>query len=300
MTEPQQALERFLDFRYAARGASPHTLAAYRREVERFLGFARDRLGGEVADLGDLRAEHLRDFLLVLQRGGLAPSSRARALAAVRAFLRFLHEDGALLRNPADGLRAPRRARRLPGCPTIQDVVALVVAAGEGDGVAGVRDRAVLELMYSSGVRAQELVGLDRAAVRPGAQSLVVLGKGRRERVVPLGRRALLALEQWMALREGVARSDEAALFVNQKGRRLTTRGLRYLFRRWCLRAGGLSGFSPHSIRHAFATHLLDGGADLRSVQELLGHKGIQTTQIYTHLSTARLRRAYEEAHPHA
>jgi integrase/recombinase XerC len=197
-------------------------------------------------------------------------------------------------------MRSPRKGRSLPGCPSEADVSRLLSVPAKDSGSLGLRDLAILELMYSSGLRAQELVSLDWSDFDPGASSLVVLGKGNRERLVPLGKRAEAALAGWSLHRSELAKKDEPALFVNARGGRLTTRGLRWLFGRWCLRAGGLAGYSPHSIRHAFATHLLDGGADLRSVQELLGHKGIQTTQIYTHLSTARLRRAYQEAHPHA
>jgi integrase/recombinase XerC len=267
-------VERYLALRQVARAASPHTVQAYRRELLRFMGFVRSRTSEGEAGLRDLRARHLRDFLAGLQREGLAASSRARALAAVRGFLRFLTDQEVLERDPSLGLRTPRQEKRLPACPAVPEVL-------------------------SAGVRAAELTALDAEAAR-GVDRLVVRGKGDKERVVPLGERARRALDAWLDLWPEVAREDEAALFVNLKGRRLGTRGLRYLFRRWCQAAGGRAGYTPHSIRHAFATHLLDGGADLRSVQELLGHAGIQTTQLYTHLSTARLRRAYEEAHPHA
>lgn len=263
------------------------------------MGFVRTRTSDGEAGLQALQARHLRDFLAGLQRDGLAASSRARALAAVRGYLRFLTDQGILERDPSLGLRTPRQEKRLPACPAVPEVLGLIDAAAERSGVGGPRDRAILELMYSSGVRAAELTALDADAAR-GVDRLVVRGKGNKERVVPLGERARRAMDEWLAVRDEVAREDEPALFVNLKGGRLGTRGLRYLFRRWCQAAGGRAGYTPHSIRHAFATHLLDGGADLRSVQELLGHAGIQTTQLYTHLSTARLRRAYEEAHPHA
>lgn len=292
-----ELVERFLDHRYRARHASPHTLEGYRRDTRRFLDFVERELGGA---LPEIRPSHVRSYLAGLQRRGLAPSSRSRSLAAVRSFLTYLHETGKIPRNPAEGLRSPRKGRNLPGCPSALDVTQLLDAArGEAEGLA-LRDVAMLELMYSSGLRARELLSLDHDEILPGGESLRVLGKGDRERLVPLGVRARDALLTWLEERTRWAREGAAALFVNSRGARLTTRGLRWLFGRWCQRAGGLSGYSPHSIRHAFATHLLDGGADLRSVQELLGHKGIQTTQIYTHLSTARLRRAYEEAHPHA
>lgn len=291
-------VERYLALRQSARGASSHTLEAYSRELRRFLGFVSGRLGEGADGLQRLQAHHLRDFLAGLQREGLAASSRARALAAVRGFLRFLTDQGLLARDPCLGLRTPRQQRRLPACPAVPEVLGLIDAAAERAGPGGLRDRAILELMYSAGVRAAELTALDAEAA-PGVDRLVVLGKGDKERVVPLGERARRALDEWLSVRHEVAKGDEPALFVNLRGRRLGTRGLRYLFRRWCQAAGGRAGYTPHSIRHAFATHLLDGGADLYSVQQLLGHAGIQTTQLYTHMSTARLRRAYEEAHPH-
>ena len=292
-------VERYLALRQAARGASPHTLQAYSRELHRFMDFLSTRIAAGEAGLQRLQTRHLRDFLASLQNQGLAASSRARALAAVRGFLRFLTDQGLLERDPSLGLRTPRQERRLPACPAVPEVLGLIDAAAERDGAGGVRDRAILELMYSAGVRAAELTSLD-AEGAAGVDRLVVRGKGDKERVVPLGERARGALRGWLDVRDEVAKDDEPALFVNLRGKRLGTRGLRYLFGRWCRAAGGRAGYTPHSIRHAFATHLLDGGADLRSVQELLGHAGIQTTQLYTHLSTARLRRAYEEAHPHA
>lgn len=292
-------VERFLSLRYRSRRASPETVKAYRREALRLLGFARRRHPGldSKAALGRLDAPALRDFLLGLQKAGLSASSRARALAAIRSFTRWLEDEGVLARDPGRGLRSPKRPRVLPSVPGERDLLALLERAGEGP--RGPRDRALLELMYSTGMRVGELEKLDLEAAR-GSDRMVVQGKGAKERVVMVGARAREALAGWLAVRPGVAAPGERALFVNAKGSRLTARGVRFLFREWCLRSGGLTGYSPHSVRHAFATHLLEAGADLRSVQELLGHAGLATTQIYTHLTAARLRQAYEEAHPHA
>lgn len=292
--EMDALVEDFLRRRVDARNGSPHTRKAYQRELGRFLGHLEDHGPG---CLTKVRARHLRAYLHHLQKQGLAASSRARAVAAVRGFLRFLEDRGVLETSPAAALRSPKKPRTLPRCPGEGEVVELLTASLEGGDPA--RDQALLELMYAAGLRAAEVVGLDLAAYRPGQARMVVRGKGDKERTVPVGARARAALDAWLEVRDQRAKAGEDALFLNHRGRRLTTRGLRDIFRRWCLRAGGLSGYSPHSVRHAVATHLLDAGADLRSVQELLGHASLATTQIYTHLTAARLRRAYEEAHPH-
>ncbi len=303
----RELVDAFLEERIRIPGGSPHTLRAYRAELGRLLRYlaagsaaetAESPADGAVPGLSEVTSEDLRNLLLDLRRRGLASASRARALAPIRSFFAWLEETGRIARDPALPLRSPRAERRLPSVPSEPDVGALLEAASQGP--SGIRDRAVLELLYTTGMRSAELLALDLGDVDPDRDRLTVLGKGNRERTVPVGRRARQALVAWLEDRPSWTDPGEPALFVGRQGGRLASRSLRAMFRRWCLAAGGRSGFSPHSIRHAFATHLLDAGADLRSVQELLGHRSVGTTAIYTHLTAARLRQAYEESHPHA
>jgi integrase/recombinase XerC len=291
----RDALEGFLNELAAQRRASPHTVAAYRRDVAFVLDLAGGR-GRAVAPAAWTR-ELLERALRELHVSGHAASSAARALAAWRGFSRYAVRRGLIPRDPARALATPRLGRRLPRTLPAKDLGrALDRIDGAND--AGRRDRALLELAYSAGLRLSELVGLDRGDVDHKGGLLRVRGKGRRERIVPVGAAALAALDRYLVARpEG--RGDEP-VFLNPQGRRLSGRTVQRVVRR---RLGDMAsglGVSPHALRHSFASHLLDRGADLRAIQELLGHRSLTSTQIYTHVSGSRLRQAYEQAHPRA
>jgi integrase/recombinase XerC len=278
------------------RGVSPHTLVAYRRDVSRFVRFLAEE---QVATWDAVTTPVARRYVASLDRR-LARSAIARNLSALRTFFRFLYREGKTSRNPLVLITAPKQAPRLPKVLT-PDEMAAVLGAPDTTTPLGLRDRALVELLYATGLRVGELVSL-RLSDLSLADELRVLGKGRRERIVLVGSAAQQALARYLEEgRPGLARGRDAGhLFLNARGGRLTDRGVRVILDR-CLRRAALGRrISPHTLRHTFATHLLDGGADLRSVQELLGHVHLSTTQIYTHVSRDWLKRVYDRAHPRA
>jgi site-specific recombinase XerD len=282
----------------AARGASVHTLRAYEGDLGSLLAFL-DARG--IDEPGLVTARVLRSFLASLDERGLARSSIQRRLSAVRSFFKHLVKHGLAPVHPALGLRSSRAQRPLPKALEVGEVERLLAAAGGGDARAR-RDLALLECMYSAGTRAAETVGLDRADLDLERGVARVRGKGRKERLAPLGSHAVCALRDYLSDpgRPRPALEAANAVFLNPRGGRLSTRALGRIVERACLRAGLTRPASPHTLRHSFATHLLDRGADLRAVQELLGHAHLVTTQIYTHVSIERLREVYEQAHPRA
>jgi integrase/recombinase XerC len=298
----RRALAAFVAHLRDERGLSPHTVAAYRRDVTQFLGFAA-RAG--VTDPATVEPLLLRRFLALQRTRGLAAASIARKGAALRALFRFLARRGLVAEDPAAGLGVPRGPRRLPVVLKPAQVDRLLEGPRPGDPV-GLRDRAILELLYATGIRVGELCGLRLGDVDLATDTVRVLGKGARERVVPFGEPARAALLQYLAggrvamLPGGARPADREALFFNRRGRPMTQRDVRGMLERHRVASGAPAGTSPHTLRHSFATHLLEGGADLRAVQELLGHVALTTTQTYTHVSNERLRRVYEQAHPRA
>ncbi|HLA23963.1 MAG TPA: tyrosine recombinase [bacterium] len=286
----------FLRVLEGERGVSPHTLIAYRRDVGRFVRFLRRE---NVGAWDAVTAPIARRYVASLDRR-LARSGIARNLSALRTLFRFLYREGKVSQNPLALITAPKQAPRLPEVLT-PDEVAAMLGAPDTSAPAGLRDRALLELLYATGLRVGELVSL-RLADLSLADELRVLGKGRRERIVLMGAPAQEALARY--LDEGrpklIRGRDPGYVFLNGRGGVLTDRGVRVILDR-CLRQAALGRrISPHVLRHTFATHLLDGGADLRSVQELLGHVNLSTTQIYTHVSRDWLKRVYDRAHPRA
>ncbi|RLB55101.1 MAG: tyrosine recombinase XerC [Deltaproteobacteria bacterium] len=253
-------------------------------------------------DLLEAATAHLRGWLAERHRNS-SPRSTGRQLAAVRGFYRFCRRRGWITDNPAERLRSPSLERRLPGHLDPDQILALL-AAPDGNDALAVRDRAILEVLYSSGLRVSELTGLDLQQLDLEAATVRVLGKGAKERLVPLTGKALAALRQWLPRRQQLlqraARADEQALFLNYRGGRLSARSVRRRLDRAIIKAGLLHHVSPHTLRHTFATHLLQAGADLRSIQELLGHASLSTTQIYTHVETSKLLEVYDRAHPRA
>jgi integrase/recombinase XerC len=284
------------------RGLSPHTVAAYQRDVTQFLAFAA-RAG--VTDPAAVEPLLLRRFLALQRTRGLAASSIARKAAALRTLFRFLARRGLVAEDPAAGLGVPRGPRRLPVVLKARQVEQLLAGPRPVDPV-GLRDRAILELLYATGIRVGELCGLRLGDADLAADTVRVLGKGAKQRVVPFGEPARVALLDYLArgrsamLPERAARADREALFFNRRRKPMTQRDVRGMLERYRAAAGAPAGTSPHTLRHSFATHLLEGGADLRAVQELLGHVALTTTQTYTHVSNERLRRVYEQAHPRA
>jgi len=291
-------VDRFLHQLAAARGASKHTLRAYAGDLEEFLRF----LDAEhVDDPRSLTPLTLRGFLGHLDDRKLARTSVQRKLSSVRSLLRYLLSEGKIESDPSTGLRQRRRSRHLPSVLSEQEIGALLDAPDKTR-PRGRRDRAILELLYSAGTRVSETVGLDMGDVDLERGIARVLGKGGKERLAAVGSHATAALATYLTDPERPTPSprDPQALFLNQRGGRLTTRTLERIVERYVGEAGILRHATPHTLRHSFATHLLDRGADLRSVQELLGHANLVTTQIYTHVSIERLREIYEKAHPRA
>jgi integrase/recombinase XerC len=278
------------------RNASPNTIRAYGEDLAQFTGHLRRELG---RDPRPEDADHLaiRGFLAELHRRGLAKSSSARKLAGLRTFFRYLCREGRLETNPARVLATPRQEKRIPAVLDEAEVQALL--ALPGDGLAAARGRAILELLYATGMRCAELVSLDVGEVDLGARMVRVVGKGRKERVVLFGHRAQEALGAWLAVRRSL-RPRTDALFLNARGGRLTDRSVRALVARRVAQLALARRCSPHTLRHSFATHLLTRGADLRAIQELLGHASLSTTQRYTHVDTRHLLEVYRKAHPRA
>jgi integrase/recombinase XerD len=293
------AVDAFLASAAALRGLSPATIEAYGRDLARLLAYL-ERSG--VTSPEQLSREHVTGFALALERDGLGARSRARALVAVRRFLRQLGAEGLLRSDPWQGARLPRFERPLPRVLRPDETAALIESV-DAETPLALRDRAMLEVLYAAGLRVSELVGLPLSGVDRRAGLLRVTGKGRRERVVPLGAPALAALDAWLAggrprLARDARRAGDA-VFLSQRGAPMTRQNFFARLRRLALAAGvRAADVSPHVLRHAFATDLLEGGADLRVVQTLLGHADLATTQIYTHVSRSRLRETVEGRHP--
>jgi integrase/recombinase XerD len=292
VTAPDPDVERFL--LSLAAGRSPRTVDAYRRDLRALAAFR----GGPVADA---TVEELERWLASMRADGLAATTVARRVSAVRTYFRHLVLIGRAAENPAASLEPPRRPRRLPRALSPAETERLIEAA-EGTAPRALRDRALVELLYGAGLRVSEAVGLEKGAVALDERVVRVLGKGRKERLVPLGRPAAEAVRRYLALaRPHLDRRYRPELFLNARGGPLTRAGAFLVLRRLAERAGlDPERVHPHLLRHSFATHLLEGGADLRSVQEMLGHADLGTTERYTHVSDRRRREAYFQAHPHA
>jgi integrase/recombinase XerC len=290
------ATAAFLRHLERERNASPHTLRAYGDDLGQFTAYLEGALGRE-ARPEDVDPVLIRGFLAELHRRGLRKTSSARKLAALRTFFRYLCREGLLPANPARAIASPRLETRIPSVLDEAQVEALLDLPG--DDVAALRARAILELLYATGIRCAELVALDVGEVDLDARMVRVLGKGRKERVVLFGSRARAALEAWFPARARL-RPRTDAVFVNARGRRFSDRGVRALVARRVRRVALARRCSPHTLRHSFATHLLTRGADLRAIQELLGHASLSTTQRYTHVDTRHLLEVYKKTHPRA
>ncbi|HEY7471305.1 MAG TPA: tyrosine recombinase XerC [Gemmatimonadota bacterium] len=289
----------FLEYLRTVRHYSANTIDGYGRDLERWTEFCADHFGTPAPDLESISADDVRAWLAWGARRGLEKRTLARRLASLRGFFRHACREGWARRNPAQSVAIPRRGRRLPAVIRAEPLAGLLDAARERDGFYARREAALLEVAYGGGLRVGEIAGLDWGDVDSTGSARVV-GKGDKERRVPLGEAAIGALQDWK--REigtsGAARSE--AVFTSRAGSRLTVRQIQRVVTRALERAAERRGLGAHTLRHSFATHLLDRGADIMAVKELLGHESLSTTQLYTHLSRERLKAAYELAHPHA
>ncbi|HEX3656868.1 MAG TPA: tyrosine recombinase XerC [Pirellulales bacterium] len=295
----QAEVDRFLQYLRVERNSSPLTEKSYREDLTALAAYLREASGAE-PEPGEITTLDLRGYVASLHEAGFAKTSIARRLASMRSFFRFGQREGWSKTNPAKPLRNPRKSRSLPHFLSNEELGRLLTAPPANDPL-GLRDRAILETLYSAGLRVSELVGLNDSDMDLTHGVLRVRGKGRRERLSPVGSFAAKALVAWHKVRKvRVSRDNQVPVFVNKFGSRLTTRSVGRLLEKHLKTTGLDRRTTPHTLRHSFATHLLDRGADIRSVQELLGHKSLITTQIYTHVSTANLLAAYEKAHPRA
>ena len=298
----RSAIGKFLQYLATERNASDLTIKAYREDLFGLVDWLDSNIS-ENCHPAQLTPQDLRAFQAALQQAGYARTSISRKLASLRSFYRFAMRSGLATTNPAKPLRNPRRQRKLPHVLSSAEVGRLL-SAPPAQQVAGLRDRAILETMYSAGLRVSELVGICDGDIDPHEQIVRVRGKGRKERISPLGSFALSAIKTYAQQRSRDPKVEalgrQAPVFVNRFGRILTTRSIGRMLEKHIATAQLDTRTSPHTLRHSFATHLLDRGADIRSVQELLGHKSLATTQIYTHVSAANLRTIYEKAHPRA
>ena len=293
-----EQLRQFLDYIRLNRNASAHTVAAYQGDLSQFVAFAGDYTGKH----GALEPKHLdlaviRGFLGDLHRGRQSRATVARKVSAVRSFFRYLRREGLVESDPAALVVAPRREQKVPAHLSV-DEMSQLLDAPDGSTPLGRRDRAILELFYASGIRLSELVAIDLEDIDLSGRMIRVMGKGRKERIVPFNQKAAGALRAW--LKDRVALTEGDALFVNARGGRLTGRSVQRFVARYVSSCSTRFGISPHALRHSFATHLLQAGADLRAIQELLGHVQLSTTQRYTHVNVAQLLEVYRKSHPRA
>ncbi|KPK39028.1 MAG: recombinase XerC [Omnitrophica WOR_2 bacterium SM23_29] len=286
-------IEKFVRYLEIEKNASKYTILNYSIDLRSFKDFFKDEPIDKIDHIS------LRRYLAHLKENNLSKVSIARKIASIRSFFRFLCREGFIKTNPASSLSIPKREVHLPKFLDVGQVVKLIESP-KGDNVSAFRDRAILETLYSTGIRVSELVGLNVENVDHIGGVIKVYGKGKKERIVPIGERALGAIREYLKKRSYQASKTAKALFLNKSGDRITDRSIRRIIEKYIRKTSIKERISPHTLRHSFATHLLDRGADLRSVQELLGHANLSTTQIYTHITTERLKSAYEKAHPRA
>lgn len=300
-------ITRYINYLRYERNASPHTIRNYQSDLLQFRDYLQEGNSQTVIDLAKVDGLRIRGFLALLFEREKKKASIARKLAAVRAFFKFLAKEGVLAANPAATVSTPKLDKTLPRIMTEEEMNTFLDRLGEavksGEPMMR-RDRAILELLYASGLRVSELTGLDTRSVNFGDCMVLVLGKGRKERIVPFGSKAKQALDEYLPVRERVLmeakKRGQTALFLNTKGDRLTTRSVDRLVKKYVLTYGPNVKVSPHSMRHAFASHLLTEGADLRAIQEMLGHRSLATTQKYTQVSIKQLIDVYDKTHPKA
>jgi integrase/recombinase XerC len=285
-------LAPYLEHLAHERGLSALTRAHYARDIGMLLKLA------DQTPLANIHATHIRRFIASLHADGLSGKSIARTLSAWRGFFNYLTHRHGFSSNPCTGMRAPKIARSLPQALSTDQASQLVSI--EGDDTLSIRDRAILELFYSSGLRLTELVSLNLDGLNPMEGTVTVTGKGNKTRIVPVGSHAASAIQRWLSIRGSVVAPGEVAVFVNQRGKRLSARAVQYRIKEWAIKQGINADVHPHMLRHSFASHVLQSSGDLRAVQEMLGHANISTTQVYTHLDFQHLAKIYDAAHPRA
>ncbi|MCH8977350.1 MAG: tyrosine recombinase XerC [Proteobacteria bacterium] len=290
----QEAL-RIHQFLGTLQHLSIHTQKAYQRDLVVLLEFADAH---DVQKWNELDGRQIRSFVAWRHRQGIGGRSLQRNLSAARAFYRYLMGEGVARHNPAEGVQAPKSPRKLPKLLDVDQAAQLLEIDDKGS--LAIRDKAILELMYSSGLRLSELVMLDLDSLDLADAVVTVTGKGKKTRSVPVGRYAREAIKQWLKIRGGIANNEEMAVFVSQRGKRISRRSIQQRLKQWAMKQGLTNHVNPHMLRHSFASHLLESSGDLRAVQELLGHADISTTQVYTHLDFQHLANVYDNAHPRA
>ena len=294
-TTVPELVDAFLRELATVRRLSDHTVSGYRRDLGAFAEFlAKER----IEDVREVDSYHVRQFAAESYRRGMSPRSISRRLSAVRSFYAYLVRESRVPANVAVHVQAPRPSRRLPAALDADQVSRLLERTGESEVI--LRDRAMFELMYSSGLRLAELIALNATDIDLADRTVRVTGKGRKTRVVPVGTQAVDALRQWLLVRLKLAASDEPALFVSQRGTRLAGRSVQARLKDWGRQQGLATRVHPHMLRHSFASHILESSGNLRAVQELLGHSSISTTQVYTHLDFQHLAHVYDKSHPRA
>lgn len=290
-------IDEYLDYLGVERGLAANTLESYGRDLKQFSAYICSRS----VTWAELESNHILIYLDSLKKQGKSTATVSRSLASIRSFFKFLSHEGKISVDPAAELDSPKVEKKLPSVLNLQEVESLLYRP-DGSTPAGIRDRAMFEVLYATGIRVTELVSLTMGDVNLDAGFIRCLGKGNKERIVPLGSVAIKALRTYLASgRPKLVRSkDVRSLFVNHHGRQLTRQGFWKLLKKYARESGIDANITPHTLRHSFATHLLENGADLRAVQEMLGHADISTTQIYTHVTKTRLREIYDKAHPRA
>jgi len=289
----EQIRENFLHHLETEKRFSANTVASYRRDLESLEKYCLDQ---KITVWRKLKTHHLRTYTAKIFSRGLGPRSIQRRLSGIRSFMNYLLREGLIKSNPASGVKTPKAPKRLPNVLDVDQINQLLNIRETSP--TSLRDKAILELLYSSGLRLSELVNLNPIDLNLKDKSLMVMGKGGKTRLVPIGQKAIEAVNQWLDVRSKLAKTDEEALFVGTKGVRLGQRAIQARITHWGKKNGIQQGVYPHLLRHSFATHLLEASGDLRAVQELLGHKDISSTQIYTHLDFQHLAETYDKAHP--
>lgn len=292
-------LHSFIQYLSVERGLAPNTLESYERDLNQYIDFIGKQGIRSLEETGKL---HIAQYLHELKRLGRAPATVSRNIVSIRALYQYLVKEGHLVQDPSLHLEAPKLEKRLPKVLSVAEVGRLLEAGG-GSGAAGMRDKAMLELLYATGIRVSELISLNVGDINPGMGFISCTGKGSKERIIPLGRIAAVCLGHYAeSVRPQLLRQDKAeeALFVNHLGTRLTRQGFWKIIKRCAKEAGIDKEITPHTLRHSFATHLLENGADLRAVQEMLGHADISTTQVYTHVTKSKMKEIYDRTHPRA
>lgn len=291
----QADIKRFLHTLRYERQMSPHTIDSYQRDLSKLTHFIAQQ---KLKNWAGVSLASARYFPARLHAGGLSGKSIQRTLSATRSFYQFLIESGQIDMNPFTGIRAPKAQKKLPDTLNVDEIEQLINSIP--DDLLGSRDKAMIELMYSAGIRLSELAAVDAGEIRAGPSMLSVIGKGNKQRQVPIGRKADQAIQAWLNRRPALANEGEPALFLSQRGTRLSTRSIQARLDHRAKASGIDRKLHPHMLRHSFASHLLESSGDLRAVQELLGHANISTTQIYTHLDFQHLAKVYDKAHPRA